>query len=53
MNEFNNDYTMMRNHKTREQELLTRAEHERIAKTLRDAIERPIRRAVRINNNAR
>jgi len=53
MNEFGNDFTTMRNHKVREQELLNRAENERIVKTLRDAFERPIRRAVRINNNAR
>lgn len=53
MNEFGNDFTTLRNHKVREQELINRAENERIAKSLRDVLERPLRRAVRINNNAR
>lgn len=53
MNEFGNDFTTLRNHKTREQELIVRAENERIAKMLRNAVERPVRRALRINNNVR
>ncbi|MEM9952609.1 MAG: hypothetical protein AAF846_13470 [Chloroflexota bacterium] len=51
MNNFDHDYTAMSIHKSREQELLSRAEENRKAKSLREQITYRVRRAIRINND--
>lgn len=51
MNTFENDYSAMVLHKSREQELMSQAENERKARTLREEAIRYVRRIIRSDNN--
>ena len=51
MNGFENTYAALTVHKTRERELLARAENERHARSLREEINYHMRHVLRINND--
>jgi len=51
MNGFENTYSVLSVHKTREHELIERAENERKAKSLREKISYRVRHSLRINND--
>ncbi len=51
MNGFENTFTVLSVHKTREHELIERAENERKAKSLREEVSYRVRNTLRINND--